>query len=149
MKPHDLKGVRIALARRTTSFAFTKLSAFNHGAVFVGRFSGRAPWERHRHGDELVQVLDGEVDLTVLTAQRSVHVTLRAGGMFVVPRGAWHRQHARSAVTLLSATPTPTDTSLADDPRSGKRRTPAHGRSDRPPRSHAGTGRWTRRQTVR
>jgi len=105
------------------STPFARLAAFNHGGVFVGRFTGLTPWERHRHGDELVHVLDGEVDLTVMTARRRVRVTLRAGGMLVVPRGLWHRQHARTAVTLLSATPTPTDISLADDPRSRPRRT--------------------------
>ena len=111
--------------RGTRAFAsspFTRLAPFNHGGVFVGRFSGRTPWERHRHGDELVQVLEGQVDLTVLGTRRPVHVTLRAGGMFVVPRGRWHRQHARTTVTLLSATPTPTEVSFADDPRPGRRR---------------------------
>ena len=104
------------------STPFARLAAFNHGGVFVGRFTGRTPWERHRHGDDLVHVLDGEVELTVITARKRVRVTLRAGGMTVVPRGLWHRQHARTAVTLLSATPTPTDISPADDPRSRQRR---------------------------
>jgi quercetin dioxygenase-like cupin family protein len=103
------------------STPFSKLASFNHGGVFLGRFSGQTPWERHRHGDELVQVLGGEVDLTVMTARKRVHVTLRTGGIFVVPRGLWHRQLARTEVTLLSATPTPTDMSFADNPRSNKR----------------------------
>jgi quercetin dioxygenase-like cupin family protein len=103
------------------STPFTKLAAFNQGGIFVGRFTGQTPWERHRHGDELVQVLAGEVDLTVMTAGRPTHVTLGPGGIFVVPRGRWHRQYARTDVTLLSATPTPTDMSFADDPRSTKR----------------------------
>ena len=138
MGPHDLDTLRTSLSRRRltgrraararpddlafASTPFVKLAAFNRGGLFVGRFTGRAPWERHTRGDELVQVLDGEVDLTVMTASRPVQVTLRAGGVFVVPRGLWHRQHARTEVTLLSATPTPTDISFADDPRSRKRR---------------------------
>ena len=129
MKARDLRVLRKALSRRklkgTRVFAstpFTRLAAFNHGGLFVGRFRGLTPWERHRHGDELVHVLDGEVELTVMTARKSVRVTLRAGCMQVVPRGLWHRQHARAAVTLLSATPTPTDISFADDPRARTRR---------------------------
>ena len=136
MRSHDLGALRTRLSRRKltarpaarpgkrafASTPFARLAAFDHGGLFVGRFTGRTPWERHRHGDELVQVLDGEVDLTVLGARGPLRVTLRAGAMFVVPRGRWHRQHARSAVTLLSATPTPTDISFAADPRSGKRR---------------------------
>jgi len=132
MKPHDLKALlgrlsQMEMAGAQTGKAafastpFTKLASFNRGGVFVGRFIGQTPWERHRHGDELVQVLEGEVDVTVMTARRPVQVTLCAGGIFVVPRGLWHRQHARTEVTLLSATPTPTDMSFADDPRSSKR----------------------------
>jgi quercetin dioxygenase-like cupin family protein len=82
----------------------------------VGRFTGRTPWERHRNGDELVQVLDGEVDLTVMTARGPVQTTLRSGAVVVLARGLWHRQHARTEVTLFSATPTPTDLSFADQP---------------------------------
>ncbi|PYM27845.1 MAG: hypothetical protein DMD78_01370 [Candidatus Rokuibacteriota bacterium] len=129
MEAHDLQASRRALSRRklkgTAAFAstpFAKLASFNRGGVFVGRFTGHTPWERHRHGDELVQILEGQVDLTVLGTRRPVHVTLRAGGMFVVPRGRWHRQYARNTVTLLSATPTPTEVSFADDPRPGRRR---------------------------
>jgi len=135
MQPHDLN----ALLRRLSqvemaspagaqpgkpafaSTPFEKLSSFNHGGVFLGRFSGRTPWERHRHGDELLQVLDGEVDLTVIRARKPVHVTLRTGSIFIVPRGLWHRQHARTDVTLLSATPTPTDISFAEEPWPDKR----------------------------
>src|SRR5262245_28986738 len=133
MKPHDVKVLagrlsRVQLRRASgddTAFAgtpFAKLAAFNGGGVFVGRFTGRTPWERHRRGDELVHVLDGEVDLTVMTPRRPVHVTLSTGGLVVVPRGLWHRQHARTTVTLLTATPTPTDHSFAEDPRSRKER---------------------------
>lgn len=135
MEPHDLKALlhrfsQVAMSSPTgaptgksafASTAFEKLAPFNHGGVFVGRFTGQTPWERHRHGDELVQVLDGEVDITLLTRRKPVHMTLRAGGIFIVPRGLWHRQHARTEVTLLSATPTPTDMSFADNPRSNKR----------------------------
>lgn len=101
--------------------AFARLEPFNHGGIFVGRFVGPTPWERHPHGDELLYVLDGEVELTVLTEGDPVHVTLRAGSIFVVPQGLWHRQLARTTVTLVSATPTPTDQSTADDPRNEKR----------------------------
>ena len=129
MKAHDLRALRQTLARRamkgTPTFAgtpFARLAPFNHGGVFVGRFRGQTPWERHPHGDELVHVLDGEVELTLLRPRGPRTVTLRAGGVFVVPRGRWHRQRARSAVTLLTATPTPTDHSFADDPRCPRRR---------------------------
>jgi len=122
-RAHDLTSWSKRLSRASGT-RFSRLAAFNHGGVFVGRFSGETPWERHRHGDELVQVLEGEVDLTVMTARKRLRVTLRAGSVVVVPRGLWHRQHARTGVTLLSATPTPTDVSFSDDPRRTGRRKP-------------------------
>jgi quercetin dioxygenase-like cupin family protein len=147
MLPHDLEALLKALpplkarAGQFASTPFAKLASFNHGGVFLGRFTGQAPWERHRHGDELVHVLDGEVDLTVMTARGPLRVRLRAGGVFVVPRGLWHRQHARTEVTLLSATPTPTDVSFADDPRAVTRPKGAGDRRPRVRRRRAAAGR--------
>jgi quercetin dioxygenase-like cupin family protein len=97
--------------------AFPRLASFNGGAIYVGRFAGPTPWERHRDGDELLHVLEGAVEITVLTDEgpRKTHVT--AGCVFVVPRGLWHRQLALPSVTLLAATPDNSEVSSADDPR--------------------------------
>jgi quercetin dioxygenase-like cupin family protein len=87
MEPHDLRALVHQLSQvemasppgaetskpAFASTPFAKLASFNHGGVFLGRFSGRTPWERHSHGDELVQVLEGEVDLTIMTARKPVH----------------------------------------------------------------------------
>jgi quercetin dioxygenase-like cupin family protein len=84
----------------------------------VMRFAGTTPWERHPDGDELLHVLDGEVDVTVLTEDGPVHVAMPAGALFVCPRGLWHRQTPTTAATVLFATPTATSVaSWADDPR--------------------------------
>lgn len=84
----------------------------------VMRFSGLTPWERHPGGDELLQVLDGAVDVTILTDDGPVEVPLETGGIFVCPRGLWHRQRARPTVTLLFGTAVrTTEVSFADDPR--------------------------------
>jgi mannose-6-phosphate isomerase-like protein (cupin superfamily) len=42
---------------------------------------------------------------------------LRAGMLIVVPQGHWHRFEAPGGVTVLSATPQPTDHTDAADPR--------------------------------
>ena len=97
--------------------AFPKIAQLDNRGVFVGRFSGESPWERHAEGDELLHALEGEVEVTVLTDQGAVYATLRAGSVFVCPKGLWHKQAPRPAVTLLSATPQPTDISFASDPR--------------------------------
>ncbi len=97
--------------------AFATLAAFNNGAIFAGGFSGETPWERHINGDELVQILDGRTTLTILTDTGAQALDMTAGMLAVVPQGAWHRFHAPDGVTVLTATPQPTDHSFAEDPR--------------------------------
>lgn len=81
------------------------------------RFAGQTPWERHPE-DELLHVLEGEVELTLLADDGPVHRTLRAGSVFVVPREHWHRQLPRPVVTLFFGTVVEGTThSDADDPR--------------------------------
>ena len=48
---------RNAATESQAAEAFATLAAFNNGAIFAGGFSGETPWERHRNGDELVQVM--------------------------------------------------------------------------------------------
>jgi hypothetical protein len=43
---------------------------------------------------------------------------VRAGSVFVVPRGLWHRHRVGTKLTELYLTPGPSETSTADDPRS-------------------------------
>ncbi|HEU4389452.1 MAG TPA: cupin domain-containing protein [Blastocatellia bacterium] len=97
--------------------AFKRLGMLNQCTLAVGRFTGLTPWERHPNGDELLHVLDGEVDVTVLTDAGPVVTTVRGGSIFVCPRGLWHRQFSRHGVTTLYATPMPSEISFADDPR--------------------------------
>ena len=100
--------------------AFTVLAPFRDGSIFAGRFSGDTPWERHRKGDELVHVLDGAATLTIMTDEGPRVFELRAGMLIVVPQGHWHRFEAPGGVTVLSATPQPTDHTDAADPREAR-----------------------------
>ena len=97
--------------------AFRGLGSLDKAGLYVGRFSGLSPWERHSAADELLHILDGEVEITVLTDAGPVINNARAGSVFVCPRGLWHRQYAPAGVTALSATPQPTEVSFAEDPR--------------------------------
>lgn len=99
--------------------AFAALAPFRDGSVFAGCFSGETPWERHQKGDELVQILDGAATLTIMTDEGPRSFELRAGMLIVVPQGHWHRFEAPGGVTVLSATPQPTDHTTAADPRGG------------------------------
>lgn len=123
MKAHDLEKALAGIAASgvTTAeedaAAFPRLASFDRGALYVGRFAGETPWERHGGGDELLHVLEGAVELTLLTDEgaRTTHVS--AGCVFVVPRGLWHRQLALPSVTLFAVTPDDSEVSYADDPR--------------------------------
>jgi mannose-6-phosphate isomerase-like protein (cupin superfamily) len=97
--------------------AFARLAPFRDGSIFAGSFSGDSPWERHQKGDELVQILDGAATLTIMTDEGPQSFAMRAGMLIVVPQGHWHRFHAPERVTVLTATPQPTDHTFAEDPR--------------------------------
>jgi quercetin dioxygenase-like cupin family protein len=97
--------------------AFAVLAPFRDGSVFAGSFSGHTPWERHRNGDELVQVLAGSATLTIMTDAGPQSFAVREGMLIVVPQGHWHRFDAPELVTVLTATPQPTEHTRAEDPR--------------------------------
>ena len=96
---------------------FAKLGEFDSGGVFTGSFIGESPWERHTAGDELVHILKGETELTIMTDDGPDILFLKAGMLTVVPKGLWHRFCSPKGVTVLTATPHPTDHSIAIDPR--------------------------------
>ena len=97
--------------------AFASLGSFDTGGVFTGSFIGESPWERHTAGDELVHILKGETKLTILAEIGAEVLEMKAGMVTVVPKGLWHRFKAPNGVTVLTATPHPTEHSDADDPR--------------------------------
>lgn len=72
----------------------------------IARFSSHPRWERHQEGDELLHVLAGRMELTVLTADGPVESTLVSGSVAVVPRGCWHSPRPVGEVTLLYVSPT-------------------------------------------
>lgn len=97
--------------------AFATLVPFREGGLFAGSFDGESPWERHPMGDEMVQILAGATTLTILTDEGPQVLEMKAGMVTVVPQGCWHRFNAPDGVTVLTATPQPTDHSMAEDPR--------------------------------
>jgi len=71
----------------------------------VTAFRGRPPWEFHGQGDELLFVLQGESELTVLDEGIRTVQVLSPGQLVIVPRGHWHSNNARGGVTMLWITP--------------------------------------------
>ena len=106
-------------ADRKGSGAFATLAPFRDGNIFSAKFTGDGAWERHPNGDELVQVVDGSTTLHIMTEDGPQSHTLSAGMVVIVPQGAWHRFHSPEGVSLVTATPKPTEhlTVDVDDPR--------------------------------
>ena len=104
---------------RKESGGFATLAPFRDGNIFSAKFSGDGAWERHPNGDELVQVVDGSTTLHIITEDGPQSYTLNAGMVVIVPQGAWHRFHSADGVSLVTATPKPTEHLTVDieDPR--------------------------------
>ena len=86
-----------------------QLAPYRDGAIFTTKFAGKGGWERHRNGDELVHILDGAATLHLMTDDGPQALTLRPEMIAVVPQGIWHRFDSPDGVTLMTATPQPTD----------------------------------------
>lgn len=110
--------VRIDLATVTEEPA-SMIGHFDfHGCVCgVASFVGQPPWELHDGGDELIHILAGESELTVLGKDAEESRWLRDGDVAIVPRGCWHRNNAPKGVTMLYMTPREGGAHSFEDPR--------------------------------
>ena len=80
------------------------VAQYNANDVMVVKVKGEFVWHKHDDTDDFFLVLKGILDIEL----RDRTVTLRAGEMFVVPRGVEHRPVAREEVHLLLIEPTGT-----------------------------------------
>jgi mannose-6-phosphate isomerase-like protein (cupin superfamily) len=103
-------------AEREESRSFARLMPYRDGTIFITKFAGTGHWERHPNGDEIVQIIDGTTTLHVVSDGRSETFNLSAGALVVIPQGAWHRFEATEGVSLMTATPQPSEFTTADDP---------------------------------
>ncbi len=101
-----------------------RLAAYRDGVLFATKFAGKGHWERHPTGDELIHVLDGTGTLEIVGEDGSQFFALRAGMIAVNPQGAWHRFHSSEGVTVMFATPNPSEHIEldVDDPRTVERK---------------------------
>ena len=65
------------------------------------RIQGEFVWHHHAETDEVFIVIDGEMSIEL----RDGRVDLKAGEMFVVPKGVEHRPFARDECKLLLVEP--------------------------------------------
>ena len=93
------------------------LGMMNNCGVGIQRYQGVPPWEIHRDSDELLHVLDGEMELTIVGEDGPQTIAVSGGMIAIVPKGRWHRPVAKTMVTLFSATPfTDSDIAFSDEP---------------------------------
>lgn len=78
-----------------------QLGEFDKGVASITRMRGQSPWERHAKGDELFFVISGRVSFRLLTKPAERTVDVPKGGVFIVPRGVWHRSRSRRGTTVL------------------------------------------------
>jgi mannose-6-phosphate isomerase-like protein (cupin superfamily) len=108
---------RSTMADRKGSGA--RLASYRDGALFTTKFAGKGHWESHLTGDELIHTLDGTATLEIVREDGPQSFALRAGMIAVIPQRAWHRFHSPEGVTLMTATPSPSEVIELDldDPR--------------------------------
>lgn len=112
-KAHDVRAALHGKPKITSDTTYEEfkaacltLSTFDRGAVTLGRFAAQTPWENHPEGDEFLYILNGRIDVILLTDHRRVRIPVKSGSIFVVPRGVWHCQIPRPVASVLSALPT-------------------------------------------
>lgn len=97
-----------------------RLGSYRDGGLSITKFAGKGHWEAHLAGDELIHILDGTATLEIICNDGPPEFfALRAGTIAVNPQGAWHRFHSSEGVTLMTATPSPSEVIELDidDPR--------------------------------
>lgn len=110
-----------AVAESLPEMEFRQLARFDagHAGVFWSEAGGPSPWEMHPDCDEMLQVLEGEIEVEVLPqdAGSGVKTRVAAGCFVVVPRGCWHRQNLLARTKELYLTPGRSLQSTEGDPR--------------------------------
>lgn len=77
------------------------VAEYNNNEVMVVKFSGEFPFHLHEDTDDFFLVIAGEMIMDIENTSHSV----RAGELFVVPRGVTHRPRAQSECQVLLIEP--------------------------------------------
>ena len=99
---------KINLAEKLATFSQhwspQTVALFNGHDIMVVKVQGEFNWHSHPDTDDFFLVLKGEVEIEL----RDRTVNLKAGEMFVVPKGVEHRPVAQEEAHLLLIEPTGT-----------------------------------------
>lgn len=75
---------------------------YNENEVMVVKFMGEYPFHKHDTTDDFFYVLEGEMQMDIEGEQSR---TVKAGELFVVPKGVVHRPRAETEVKVLLIEP--------------------------------------------
>lgn len=106
---------------RAKEMTFLSFAAFGAGSTgaFWSEPGNTSPWEMHPDCDELLHIIEGAIELEILSRDDNTRVScqVQAGSFVVVPQGCWHRQTIVEKTRQYYVTPGPTLHSQAADPR--------------------------------
>jgi mannose-6-phosphate isomerase-like protein (cupin superfamily) len=89
------------LSKFSEQWAPKIIAQMNNYHFKVVKFQGEFVWHSHDDTDEVFIVLDGDMSI----ALREGSVALKAGEMYVVPKGAEHRPYAEKECKALLVEP--------------------------------------------
>ena len=79
------------------------VSKYNGNDIMVVKFKGEFPYHLHEDTDDFFMVLEGEMMMDI--KDQDPHI-VKAGEIFVVPKGVVHRPRAKQEVKVLLIEPT-------------------------------------------
>ena len=89
------------LAQFTTHWDPHVVADYNDNEVMVVKFQGEFPFHLHEDTDDFFLVLDGDM---VMDIEDQSH-TVKAGELFIVPKGVSHRPRAEAECKVLLIEP--------------------------------------------
>jgi len=78
------------------------VSDYNDNDVMVVKFKGEYPFHKHDTTDDFFCVLEGEM---IMDIEGQPPRTVKAGDLFIVPKGVVHRPRAENEVKVLLIEP--------------------------------------------
>jgi mannose-6-phosphate isomerase-like protein (cupin superfamily) len=93
--------VTAALASFDEIYSPRIVARMNDYEVRVAHAKGEHVWHVHEDTDEFFLVLDGQVDISLRQDGGERTVTLRAGEIFVVPKGTEHKPASQGGAIMM------------------------------------------------
>jgi hypothetical protein len=75
--------------------SFATLAAYRDGGIYATHFSESSGWERHPHGNEVVQILEGATRFDMIVDAVMQSLELSAGMLGSCPRAVGIASHPR------------------------------------------------------